>query len=101
QGAVRADAEGAREVSGGRAPRRSVASVELATDRCHAHRTIGAGLRSSPKFTYTTCASVTSTLRSASPARSDSQTTFTVIDVLPMRSVSVQKLTRSPTKTGS
>src|ERR1051325_8610159 len=60
---------------------------------------IGFGFRSSPRFTYTTCASVTVTRRLG--GRMASTVTFVVIDVVPMRSVSVQKLTRSPTNTGS
>src|SRR6266576_1241759 len=60
---------------------------------------MGVGFRSSPRLTYTTWASVTSTF--SLTLRSDSTVTFTVIEVVPMRTVSVQKLTRSPTKTGS
>ena len=58
---------------------------------------IGFGLPSSPIFTCTTCASVT-VLRSMLLLIT-STTTLVVIEVLPMRRVSVQKLTRSPTKT--
>src|SRR6266702_3907910 len=53
---------------------------------------IGFGFRSSPRFTYTTRASVTVTRLFGLPVRIASTVTFVVIDVVPMRSVSVQKL---------
>src|SRR5690242_17322786 len=55
---------------------------------------------SGPIATSTTSASVTLT-RSPCPApqRSASTTTLTVMEVCPTRTVSVKKLTRSPTKT--
>src|SRR5205085_8691418 len=60
---------------------------------------IGFGRPFSPICTYTTCASVTVTRSRASP-RIASTVTLVVIEVVPTRSASVQKLTRSPTCTG-
>src|ERR1043166_6000143 len=82
--------------------RRFSGAVRAGDDDDALHPRIGFGFRSSPTFTYTTCASVTVTrLPGWLLLRMASTVTFVVIDVVPMRSVSVQKLTRSPTCTGS
>ena len=63
---------------------------------------MGVGRPASSTETRTTSASVTFTLSPCPPPhRSASTETRTVIDVRPTRTVSVKKLTMSPTKTGS